>query len=389
MRVGLVCPYSFDVPGGVQSHVLGLARWLTEQGHQAYLLGPGQVPREAWTQYGLDSGRMTSTGRSLPVRYNGSVARVCLGPRAGHRVRRWLQRQALDLVHVHEPLAPSVSLHAVWSATSPVVATFHTATSRSRSLAVAARLLPGTLARISAPVAVSPAAAEVVARHLGMAAPVVGNGIRVADFSPVQPSGRWRGGDRPRLTFVGRLGEPRKGLAVLLQALPAVLAAHPDLDVVLAGAGRRPPAPPQARFVGPVSDAERNALLATSDVFVAPHTGRESFGIVILEALAAGAQVVASDLPAFSDVLRDEAGMVGRVARAGDPGSLAEAVVASLRGGGDPARGRRLAARYDWSVIGPALLGHYQSALAADPSRAATLREPLASTSRLAPGSRL
>ena len=385
MRVGLVCPYSFDVAGGVQSQVLGLARWLAEQGHQPQVLGPGQAPPGNQAQ----PNHHTSTGRSLPIPYNGSVARIAFGPLTARQVRRWLERYRFDVVHIHEPLAPSLGLLALRATTAPLVATFHAAAESSRSLAAAARLLPGTVARIDLPVAVSPVAAQVVTRHLGLTARVVGNGIRVADFTASTSPGRWRGGDRPRLTFVGRLQEPRKGLDVLLRALPTVLAAHPDLDVVLAGAGRRPPAPPGVRFVGPVSDTVRNALLATSDVFVAPNTGQESFGIVILEALASGAQVVASDLPAFADVLRDGTGLVGRLARPGDADAVARSVIAALADAGDPVRGRRLAARFDWSTIGPAVVDCYREAIAGRRVPTATPRVPVASRSRLAPGSRL
>ena len=141
--------------------------------------------------------------------------------------------------------------------------------------------------------------------------------------------------------------------------------------------------------MGPVSDTVRNALLATSDVFVAPNTGQESFGIVILEALASGAQVVASDLPAFAAVLRDDTGLVGRLARPGDADAVARSVIAALADAGDPVRGRRLAARFDWSTIGPAVVDCYREAIAGRRVPTATPRVPVASRSRLAPGSRL
>lgn len=376
MRVGLVCPYSFDVPGGVQAHVLGLARWLREAGHDAYLLSPGRLDRERARAHGLPPEAHTSTGGAVSVPYNGSVARISFGPATARRIGGWLADRRLDVLHVHEPITPSAAVLAVWAATGPVAATFHTATPGSRTMAAAGRLMPSTVRRLDACVAVSPVAADVVATHLGLRPAVVGNGIRVADFDPAPRTGPWRGGDRPRITFVGRLPEPRKGLSVLLAAVPAVLARHPDADVVVAGRGPVPAAPSAVRFVGAVSDAERNALLARTDVFVAPHTGRESFGIVILEALAAGAAVVASDIPAFAQVLDDGAGPVGRLAAPGDPAALADQVMAALASPPEAARGRRLAERYDWSVIGPTLVGTYETAIAAHGARLSGLVGP-------------
>ena len=360
LRVGLVCPYSFDASGGVQNHVLGLAGWLAAHGHDPYLLAPGSLDAERARDQGVDLRRFTSTGRAVPVPYNGSVARIAFGPVSRRRVARWLEAADLDVLHVHEPITPSAAVLAVWEARTPVVATFHTATPGSRTMRAARHLMPATVARIDAGIAVSDVAADVVRRHIGLDPVVVGNGIRMADFTTVarRPPGR-------RLTYLGRLNEPRKGVHVLLTALPAILAAHPDLDVVVAGAGSRPLGlPAQVRCVGAVSDAARNTLLADSDIVVAPHLGRESFGIVLLEALASGAQVVASDLPAFRAVLDDGEGPVGRLFPAGDHTALASAVVAALGEPYDGARGRARAASFDWHHIGPRVLEVYESAVA-------------------------
>ena len=363
MRIGLVCPYDLRSHGGVQAQVLGLARWLASAGHETYVLAPGTLSDARLAEADLDRDRLTSTGGSVAVPYNGSVARVACGPMSSLRVRRWLAESDLDLLHVHEPITPSASVLAVRAAEVPVVATFHTATPGSRSMAAAGRLLGDTIARIDLGIAVSRVAATVVERHLGLHPRVIGNGIRMTDFVVPAPTGRWRGGDRPRVTFVGRLREPRKGLGVLLAAVDSIVQHQPDVEICIAGAGVPVPMGPNVRYVGELTNEQRNQLLATSDVFVAPHTGRESFGIVLLEALASGAAVVASDLPAFVELLRDDQGPLGRIVEAGAAQPLGHAVLRALAEPVPVARGRALAAEYDWERIGPAVLEAYEDAL--------------------------
>jgi phosphatidylinositol alpha-mannosyltransferase len=363
MRIGLVCPYDLRSHGGVQAQVLGLARWLTEAGHEAYVLAPGTLSDARLAEAELATDRVMSTGGSVAVPYNGSVARVACGPISSLRVRKWLAESDLDLLHVHEPITPSASVLAVRAAEVPVVATFHAATPGSRSMAAAGRLMGDTLARIDEGIAVSRVAAAVVERHLGLHPRVIGNGIRMSDFHAPAPSGQWRGGEHPRVTFVGRLRERRKGLSVLLGAVDEIVRQHPDVEICVAGAGVHVPVGPNVRYLGELTDSQRNQLLATSDVFVAPHTGRESFGIVLLEALASGAAVVASDLPAFTELLTDDVGPVGKIIEAGSSESLAGGVVQALDEPVPVVRGRALAAGYDWQMIGPAVLDTYVAAL--------------------------
>jgi phosphatidylinositol alpha-mannosyltransferase len=365
LRVGLVCPYALDVPGGVQNQVLGLAAFLRRAGHDVRVLAPGGLPDDA---YGLEAARFTSAGAAMGVRYNGSVAPVAFGPLAAARSRRWVGAHAVDLLHVHEPLVPSASLPALTAARTPVVATFHTATPRSRALRLAGSALAGAVDRIDAGIAVSPTAREVVVRHLGRDTVVVPNGLDVAAYgiggADDGAAGRPAGAP-PRLLFLGRGGERRKGLDVLLAALPALRRAHPDLEVLVAGPGPRS-LPPGCRSLGLVDEADKRALLRSADVFVAPHTARESFGIVVLEAMASGVPVVASDLTPFVDLLGGADAPAGRVFRRGDPDALAAAVTAALREGRGPRseRARGLADRYDWSVVGPEVVGVYTDVLA-------------------------
>jgi phosphatidylinositol alpha-mannosyltransferase len=366
----MVCPYSFDAPGGVQNHVLGLARYLRQRGHQPYVLAPGELGSSA-AALGLED--FTSVGVAVPVPYNGSVARVNFGPLSAARVRRWLRDGQFDLIHIHEPITPSISLLALWAAEEPVVATFHTATPRSRSMQLAGGVLRAAIEKIDAGIAVSESARNVVVQHLGRDAVVIPNGIWFDDFAR---GGRLPGSPaisrNPRLIFIGRLDEPRKGLDVLLAALPLIKQARPNLEVIVAGQGGRP-LPPGCRNLGTITEETKIALLSSADVFVAPQLARESFGIVLLEAMATGMQIVASDLPSFVDLLgaRQDHQRLGEVFTVGDHRALTRAVLQVLDHP-EPmraARAQQAARSYDWSNVGTAVVALYRAALSAAPAR--------------------
>ncbi len=317
----------------------------------------------------------TSAGAAVPLPYNGSTARVNFGPRTAARVRRWLRRGAFDLLHIHEPVTPSIALLALLAAEVPVVATFHTATPRSRSMQLAAGVLRTAVGKIDAGIAVSETARSVVVQHLGRDAVVIPNGFRFADFAgpagayPTAPSP-----SAPRIVFLGRLDEPRKGLDVLLAALPQVRAAVGEVEVVVAGQGSRV-LPPGCISLGNISHPEKVALLRSASVFVAPHLARESFGIVLLEAMASGTPVVAAALPAFADLIGGGPGRaaVGELFAVGDAADLARALTDTLRRPDHvrTRRAREAARRYDWSVIAPQIVGVYRAALATSTQRAA------------------
>jgi phosphatidyl-myo-inositol alpha-mannosyltransferase len=389
LRVGMVCPYSFDVPGGVQNHVLGLARYLRQAGHRPCVLAPGELRSSTAA---LDLEDFASVGAAMPVPYNGSVARVNFGPLSAARVRRWLRNGKFDLIHIHEPITPSIALLALWAAEEPVVATFHTATPRSRSMQLASGVLRATIEKIDAGIAVSESARNVVVQHLGRDAVVIPNGIRFEDFAKRRPPMRaelvqarpstgavlslskdsGHVSQQPRLIFIGRLDEPRKGLDVLLAAIPLIKQARPDLEVIVAGQGSRT-LPPWCCNLGTITEEAKIALLNSADVFVAPQLARESFGIVLLEAMASGVQIVASDLPSFVDLLgspQDEE-RCGDVFAVGDHRALAQAVLDALERP-DPlqaARAQQAARSYDWSSVGAAVLAVYRAALSTVPTR--------------------
>ncbi|WP_179561912.1 glycosyltransferase family 4 protein [Cellulomonas soli] len=369
MRIGIVCPYSFDVPGGVQFHVRDLAEALMARGHTVSVLAPADEDTPV-PPY------MTAAGRAVPVRYNGSVARLTFGPVTAARVRKWLSAGRFDVLHLHEPVTPSLSMLALWIAEGPVVATFHTSQERSRSLQVAYPLVRQSLEKISARIAVSEDARRTLVEHLGGDAVVIPNGVYVDTFASAVPDPRWTGtAEAPTVAFLGRIDEARKGLPVLLGAVREVLATHPGTRFLVAGRGETGPeearellgdAADAVEFLGGVSDEDKARLLASVDVYVAPQTGGESFGIVLVEAMSAGAAVVASDLGAFSRVLDD--GTAGVLFRTGDSAALADTLVRVLD---DPelrrtvvARAREVVRRYDWSTVTDQVLTVYEMAVA-------------------------
>jgi phosphatidyl-myo-inositol alpha-mannosyltransferase len=366
LRIGLVCPYSFNTHGGVQNHVLGLARFLRAAGHEANILAPGEPASET----GIDPHSFTSAGSAVGVPYNGSVARVNFGPTSAARVRRWLRDGNFDLVHIHEPVTPSISLLALWATRAPVVATFHAATPRSRSMQLAGDLFRTLIKKVAVHIAVSESARSVVVHYLGSEPRVIPNGFSFSQFGVRGDlhagSRRWRAGGRPRLTFLGRGDERRKGLSVLLEALPLIMTQFPELDVAIAGeaAGRLPAA---CRRLGVLPDRGKARLLRATDVFVAPQLERESFGIVLLEAMAASAPVVASDLDPFLGLLQPPGSEpLGEIFPRGDSKALAEAVLRVLA---KPdmvrtERARLASQRYDWTVVGPQVLAAYRAAFA-------------------------
>ena len=423
MRIGIVCPYSFDVPGGVQNHVQDLAEALIALGHEVSVLAPADedAPLPPY---------LVSAGRSVAVRYNGSVARLSIGPISAARVRRWLTNGDFDVLHVHEPGTPSVSLLAVLTAVGPVVATFHTAMTRSRAMSAAQGALQLVLERITARIAVSDLARRVQVEHLGGGAVEIPNGVAVAKFADAEPLPDWPGECGPgyggTLGFLGRFTEPRKGFPVLLEAFSSLAQRRPGLRLLVAGPGDPAEAlgavPPGLReritMLGLVSERDKARMLRSVDVYVAPNTGGESFGMILTEAMAAGAPIVASDLDAFRRVLTggrslasgpggsstggstgsasggssggssgggsggssggssggyDGAGMAGVLFPTGDAAALGQVVAALLD---DPARRAELARRareavaaYDWPVVASRVLEVYATAIEATDGR--------------------
>jgi phosphatidylinositol alpha-mannosyltransferase len=325
VRVGLVCPYSWRVPGGVQSHVAGLARALAGLGVEAEILAPegGDVP----------------LGRSVPIPSNGSVQRVALSPVTIDRTARAVRSRRYDVVHLHEPMLPAACLTALAAARVPLVATFHMYRRALLWYAVFAPVVRAAARRLDACVAVSPAAAEYARRGTGRTAAIIPNGIDYEALAALEPR---RGGRR--LLFIGR-DEPRKGLAVLREA-HARLATRAELTLIGPN--------------GHVSERALRSELARADVLVAPSLKGESFGLVLAEAMAAGVPVVASDIPGYRDVLAGG----GVLVPPGDAAALASALERLLADDAERARlasaGRREAARFAWPRVAEQVLEVYR-----------------------------
>ena len=323
MRAGLVCPYAWSVPGGVQSHVSGLACALRALGVETEILAPegGDVP----------------LGGAAPIPSNGSVQRVALSPASVRRTARAVRRRGYDVVHLHEPMLPASCLTALAAARVPVVATFHMYRQALLWYAVFAPVVRPAARRLAACIAVSPAAAEYARRGTGRRAEVIPNGIDYELLAGIEP----RRGDR-RVLFVGR-DEPRKGLAVLRRAYDRV-----DAELVLVGPN------------GSVPRAELLAELGRADVLVAPSLKNESFGLVLVEAMAAGVPVVASDIPGYRDVV----GSAGVLVPPGDAVALAAELGRLLDDDVERARlaaaGRREAAQYAWPRVAERVLAVYE-----------------------------
>ncbi|GLP75979.1 phosphatidyl-myo-inositol mannosyltransferase [Mycobacterium antarcticum] len=366
MRIGMVCPYSFDVPGGVQAHVLQLAEVMRSYGHEVSVLAPSS-PGAKLPDY------VVSGGKAIPIPYNGSVARLRFGPATHRMVKRWLVDGDFDVLHIHEPNAPSLSMLALMIAEGPIVATFHTSTTKSLTLSVFQGILRPWHEKIVGRIAVSDLARRWQMEALGSDAVEIPNGVDVESFASAPTLDGYPRPGRSVL-FLGRYDEPRKGMAVLLGALPALVESFPDVEVLVVGRGDEEELTSEAghlaghlRFLGLVDDAAKASAMASADVYCAPNTGGESFGIVLVEAMAAGTAVVASDLDAFRRVLED--GSAGRLVPVDDSAALATALIELL--GDDAARQRyaeaasRAVRKYDWSVVAREILRVYETVASA------------------------
>ena len=327
MRIGLLCPYSLTLPGGVQMQVLGLARALRRKGHAVRVLAPCDGPPP-------DAG-VTPLGLSVPTAANGSIAPVAPDPSAQLRTIRAMRDESFDVIHLHEPLAPGPTTTALLTRPAPLIGTFHAA-GRSLSYEMLPRVVRFLAGRLDDKVAVSEDARKLAQRHLGGTYDLTFNGVELRRYNEgsVYPT------DATTILFLGR-HEERKGLRVLLEAVSRL---PNDVRVWIAGDGPETPSlkasfagDPRLEWLGTISETEKIARLRGADAFCAPSLHGESFGIVLLEAMAARTPVVASNIPGYANVADH-----GRGAMLVDPGdeeSLADALREVVR---DKARAEAL-----------------------------------------------
>jgi phosphatidylinositol alpha-mannosyltransferase len=355
----------------VQAHVRDLAEALLGLGHEVSVLAPSDDDAPAGLQ-----DYVVPAGRAVPVPYNGSVARLAFGPVSAARVRRWLRDGDFDVLHVHEPASPSLSLLACWAATGPIVGTFHTSNTRSRIMWAAHSALQPALEKIVARIAVSEAARRTLVEHLGGDAVLIPHGVALARFATAEPLPGWPGTGGV-IGFLGRFDESRKGFAVLVEAMTALLDGRPGLRLLVAGPGDAETAlaamPPAVRdrvtMLGLVSEEDKPRMLRSVDLYVAPNLGGESFGIILTEAMAAGAAIVASDLEAFWRVL--DGGRCGAMFPVGDAAALAATAGRLLDDAAERsalARAGRLSVeRFDWSRVAADVVAVYETVMAGRP----------------------
>ncbi|CAB4734345.1 unannotated protein [freshwater metagenome] len=365
LKIGLVCPYGWDTPGGVQIHIKELAEWLIAKGHSVSVLAPvtnedGNI--EPW---------VVSAGRPISIPYNGAIAKVIFGPIASSRVKQWIASGDFDVLHLHEPAIPSLSLLAGWAGDGPMVATFHAATNSQKIANAIGTMLDPLIERITAKIAVSEIARETLKDRFNTEAVVIPNGINTSKFEGIGPRIEWALPNT--IGFIGRFDEPRKGLSVLLGAIPQIVEKIPNLRVLVAGPGDsedfKKEVPAQLReritFLGRISELEKAQFFKSISLYIAPNTGGESFGIILAEAMAARTPIVASNLPAFAKLLDD--GKSGELFTSQSSGALASAVLHLL--GNEDARnaiamaGFEKAKIFDWDCVGDQILSVYEMAL--------------------------
>jgi len=367
LKIGIVCPYSWDTPGGVQNHIRDLAEFLIAAGHNVSVLAPA-IDESKLPNY------VVNAGKPISIPYNGAVARVLFGPVAFARVRQWISQGDFDLLHLHEPAIPSISLLACWAADGPMVGTFHAAAKRQKIIFAIGPILEPAIEKLSARIAVSEAARLTLTDHLDTDAVIIPNGIYANRYTEGKSIQKWSGNT---IGFIGRFEEPRKGLSILVDALPVISRFAPDVRVLVAGPGDPEEVieniDPQLRqrfeFLGKITEDEKADFMSSVAVYVAPNTGGESFGIILAEALAGGACVVASDIPAFDDLLGQ--GEYGALFESESATELAKVVIDLLRDENKrkdlSSRGKERAQLFDWTVVAEQIYSVYEMSIVGSP----------------------
>jgi phosphatidyl-myo-inositol alpha-mannosyltransferase len=366
LKIGMVCPYGWDTPGGVQIHMKELAEFLIHEGHEVSLLAPVSDENsvvEPW---------VVPAGRPVPIPFNGAVARILFGPIATSRVRQWISTGEFDVLHIHEPAIPSLSLLACVAGDGPMVATFHASAPKQKAIFAIGPILEPVLEKLNARIAVSEMARQTLKVHFETEAVVIPNGIDTAKYAHGHRNDDWY---RPHtIGFLGRFDEQRKGLAVLLEALPEIARTIPDVRILVAGPGDEESIlkgldasiTSRIHFLGRLTEEQKADFFKSIDVYVAPNIRGESFGIILAEAMAGGAPILASDIQAFRDLLQD--GKYGALFQNESSGDLAKKCIELLSDNeqreGLSSSGFEHALTFDWKSVASQILDVYEVAIA-------------------------
>ncbi|OQB28226.1 MAG: GDP-mannose-dependent alpha-(1-2)-phosphatidylinositol mannosyltransferase [Chloroflexi bacterium ADurb.Bin180] len=369
MKIALVTPYQYPYPGGVTEHVSHLDHCFREWGHEVKIIAP--CPEDA-TDIPDNVIRMGS--HITPIGFGGSISRITLSPRIYRPVKKLLKAENFDIIHLHEPLMPALPLFVLRHSKTINVGTFHAYRETPHwGLETLRPVFDPFFDKLHAKICVSHAAWDQISRYYPDDYAIIPNGIDVQEFTNpgVLPIEKYVDG-RPNILFMGRM-EKRKGFRYLMRAFPYIVEAVPDARLIVAGAFEKEDKEPFVRyarmhglssvkFVGRVSEEELPRYYKTCDVFCAPSTGFESFGIVLLEAMAAGKPIVASNIRGYRSVMED--GQEGLLVEPENEHAIADAIIRLLQ---NPTlcqemgqRGQRKAMRYDWPLVARQVLDVYE-----------------------------
>jgi phosphatidyl-myo-inositol alpha-mannosyltransferase len=382
VKIALVSPYDFAYPGGVTEHVAHLAEQFRTSGHEVHIVAPSSDD-ESEPITAIDDAHIHRIGRVVSIPANGSVARITLSLRSYLQAKRLLQEEQFDLIHLHEPMMPALPLTVLRHSNTTNIGTFHAYRNSRLAYFYGKGILRPFFRKLHGHIAVSRAAREFVGEYFPADYRIIGNGIDFPRFNtPAAPLDS-PSDSRPTVVFVGRL-EKRKGLRFLLRAWPMVIQRVPDARLIVVGRGRplegykrfavrQGWSESDVTFAGYVPSEDLPRYYQAADVFCAPNTGQESFGVVLLEAMAAGAPIVASDIPGYRDVVSHAED--GLLVEPKNPGAIADAICrllanpelrASMRHAG-----HAKARLYDWPRIATQVLDYYDFVLdrrAAEPT---------------------
>ncbi len=368
MRIAQVSPYDFAHPGGVQRHIASLSRELQSRGHEVSILAPCTRGEPAVDIGGVD---LRVFGRSVPVPTAGSIARISFSVWHEWRLKTMLENEKFDIVHIHEPLMPMFALTASRFSPSTTIGTFHAYNEgRGRGYMFWKKVLNRGAIRLNGRIAVSEPAKQFANRYFKGDYRVIPNGLDVDRFSTPAPKPSILKDDAMNLVFVGRVNEPRKGLRYALGAYSLLKWQYPKLRLIVVGAGvpdresyqiMGERALDDVVFVGPVSEAELPGYYQNADIFLAPNTGKESFGFIIIEAMSATTPIVASNIPGFASVMTD--GKEGLMFPPKDEAAMADAIKTLIENPGLRTQlavdGRATVNQYRWGQVADSILDYY------------------------------